>query len=215
MKLKTILFPLFAAALMTVAPSTFAQTEEKKAIAAPFGLKWGQSKDEIRALGVKFGIVNIFGFTSTDKCTDEGAYEYCITNSLPKNIENVYFYRLTINPKYGLIEVYYESESFVNDSYGTHGKEAYQRIKDFISAKYGAPISEEYEGGTELSSNKYFYECLENEKCGQWRSDWEGTNDGFIQLRLYPESDDGGSLSLFYVSPDYSKAENEHAADAF
>ncbi len=202
-KINAVLFALFAAVMVVLGGIAMAD-EAKNKYTAPFGLEWGMSKKKAESLGVV-----------SSWCEDGGAYTLCITNSLPKNLDNVDEYGLKFSPKYGLIGVVYQSNTFSGDHYGNLGKNAYNRLKRQLSNKYGTSRSSEWED-KDGSMGSLFYNCLKKEACGSMLSNWRIDDGSYIQLRLDSdtESYNDGYLVLIYDSPLYEKAEEEHAEDA-
>lgn len=208
-KISAVLFSLFAA-VFAATPGSAAADETKNKHTAPFGLEWGMSKEKAEALGVVF--TEEFLGKVHSRCEDGGAYTTCITDSLPKNLDNVDNYGLKFSPKYGLIGVFYQSEIFSRDQYGNLGKEGYRRLKQRLSKKYGTPRSSQWED-KDGSMRNYFYECLKKETCGSMISNWAIDDGAHIQLRMDTEGYDSGYLILIYDSSLYEKAQEEHAED--
>ena len=155
--------------------------------AAPFGLEWGMSKEQVTAMGVKLTPerpVSRFGITKS-----RGIYT---AKTLPKNLPDAEEYELLFKQGFGLVKVSAQTRRTRNDLFGSEGKERYSQLKTAIIKKYGRPDTVVEQTGINGTYDKrhQFYECLRLESCGAWRSDWEnkkdGYKDGFILLRLRP-----------------------------
>ena len=89
--------------------------------AAPFGLEWGMSAEQVTAMGVEL----------TPRHPFNGAYNATI---LPKNLSDVKQYSLRFNQRFGLIKVVALIELDT-----LKGKERYNQVKTTLVNKYGKP----------------------------------------------------------------------------
>jgi hypothetical protein len=98
-----------------------AQTEEAD---APFGLKWGQTAEQIRAMGVKL----------TPQKADDGSDQYT-AEALPMVIEDIEGIRLNFGFAGKLWKITAISKAFQNDPYGFAAKARYSELADALSQK--------------------------------------------------------------------------------
>ena len=157
--------------------------------AAPFGLEWGLSKEQVTAMGVKL--------TPLDPTEESYA-----TKTLPKNLSDGKYYLLAFMQGFGLVEIRVLTSSITNDVYGSKGKERYNELKTAIVNKYGKPSKEwEWTDGSRLyDDSDQFYECLRSPPCGLWASAWGNDTDGMILLEIASDKPGVGYISLSYAS---------------
>ena len=125
--------------------------------AAPFGLEWGLSKEQVTAMGVKLTHVNPAG----------GVYGATI---LPKNLSDVKKYILCFHPRFGLICVSADTKL------GTlKGKERSNQLKTALVNKYGKPSID----------NEDFLGLGFTRTTFRWGSDIDGTIK--LKLDKYPD----------------------------
>lgn len=124
---------------------------------ALFGLKWGMSIAEVRALGVPL-----------KKEKGDGNLEIFSSKSMPKELSNAESYALVFADG-KLVKQKYIANNITGDAYGTEGKERFESLKAALSEKYGAP-SANYQsvGGKLYREADEFYQCLAYDGCGVW-----------------------------------------------
>lgn len=157
--------------------------------AAPFGLEWGMSKEQVMEMGVEL--------TPSDSV--KGNYG---TTTLPKNLSDAKEYDLFFEQEFGLVLVAAYTRHMTGDLYGSKGKERYSQLKTAIIKKYGKPRLEyEMTGLTRIfGDSNQFYECLKYDGCGAWTSFWGSAKDGNIRLDILGLSRGTGWVSLIYAS---------------
>ena len=157
--------------------------------AAPFGLEWGMSKEQVTAMGVKL-------------TPDDSDNESYTATTLPKNLSDAEKYILTFKPQFELVQVITFTSDITGDLYGSKGKERYSQLKTTLVNKYGKPDYEfEWTGRTRIyEDSDKFYECLEHDDCGRWASVWGSETDGAIGLKIKGLSRGKGYISLSYGS---------------
>jgi len=147
---------LFLISTLLVSTTSVAETT------APFGLTWGMSVEESRELGV---ILTSF---PSKHMPEVDQYK---VDELPKDLSNADFYFLDFDDEYGLQRITMASDRIYNDVYGDEGKKAYLSLRKSLEEKYGEP-SPSYEmiGLALWKEADEFYQCLNYEGCGYWRS---------------------------------------------
>lgn len=168
------------------------------AFPAPFGLTWGASAADLRALG--------FATHGNDTQGDEDKALRALTAvSVPKPWSRAEKY-VALLFRDRLVKVVAQSESVTNDLGGTEGKTLYESVKKTLTEKYGVPSSHtETSGGKLYNDFDEFYQCLDYAGCGLYLSLYQ-YNGGVIAVRLEGESRGKGFLSVQYESPEFAKA---------
>jgi hypothetical protein len=156
---------------------------------APFGLSWGMTKQEVKALGVKLSPMG-----------SETRLKMCSTASLPKNIPIADLYTLVFDDKYGLQRVIMGSKIIKNDLYGTKGKREFDKLKQALTNKYGEPSEFNEIIGLQLwDKPDEFYQCLQYDGCGIWIAIFtDSEHKGGIVLELNGLRRGVGFVSLSY-----------------
>ena len=170
--INAVLFSFFAAVLMG---GVFGVAVAKE-VSAPFGLEWGQSQDEIRALGV------VFAGKNSGKCYDKGAYKNCYVKSPPKSIGEDGAYYLQISPKYGLMAVEY----WISGLQHNIAEKKFAEMKSNISAKYGRWATNKSENDDRAPLPQFLWLCQDSrfsEDCSGWSTTWTPSGGGIIALR--------------------------------
>lgn len=165
---------------------------------APFGLEWGASVKEIKALGVNLEMLK-----------HEGGVSIYTARRLLQNLSLAESYELTFDDKYKLQKISMISEVTDNDVNGDKGKANYSSIKNKLIKKYGKPDHDiEYDGtaliGAQrmLSGNSWyeatFYEGLATD-AACWCMSFEAVSgDIRKELDLYALSVSSGVVILGY-----------------
>ena len=96
--------------------------------AAPFGLEWGLSEEQVTAMGVKL--------TSYGSALGSPT-EYYYTRNLPKNLSDFNFYELHFHTRFGLIEVDANTKGYPD---ALQARERYNQLKTALVNKYGKPF---------------------------------------------------------------------------
>jgi hypothetical protein len=165
------------------------------AFPAPFGLKWGASAADLRALGFApfgegAGANDLHTFTSS---------------SAPKPWSKAHTYFAFLF-RDRLVKVVVRSEPIADDVAGIRGKELYGSVKETLVAKYGAPSSHTEIIGMKLYKDyDEFYQCLGYSGCGIYVSIFKHGG-GVVALALEGQSRGSGFLSVQYESPEFAEA---------
>ena len=170
--------------------------------AAPFGLEWGLSKEQVAAMGVKL----------TPNESVKGAYT---AKNLPKKLSDGEDYGLLFMQGLGLVKIFALTSDITGDLYGSKGKERYSQLKTAIANKYGKPDYER-EWTVSVADSDKFYQCLARNDCGSWLSYWgdpENATDGTILLRIRGLSRGTGFIHLDYESAAYHTARQQEEAE--
>lgn len=183
-----------------------------KEIAAPFGLVWGQSKQELESMSVKFY-----------KCENTQGFVRCRTKNPPKTVSFAEFYDLAFHQDTGLQEIVMAGNTIANDIAGSKGKALYAKVKSSLTRKYGQPHDSREVIGLKLYDEyDEFYQCLAYSGCGLWLSYWVGGAGGVVGLRLKGLSRGKGWLRMSYQSKalsqlldDYESKKTTEDEDAF
>jgi hypothetical protein len=163
----------------------------------PFGITWGMSKSQVKALGVDM-----------EPSSAKLSLESFKVKKLPKSISIAEFYGLTFDTKHGLQKVTMLSKDIVDDPYGREGKSLYAGLKDSLVKKYGEPTFGLERVGAKLwKESDEFYQCLAYSGCGIWAAGFEDKNGGqSIFLQLEGMGRGKGFVRLTYEGPKWSEA---------
>ena len=139
---------------------------------ALFGLRWGMSPSDVKAVGVTL---------TKDKA--ERNLETYRTTSLPKNISDSEGYSLIFaNGK--LVKLWSVSRNIEGDPSGSSGKERFETIRSSLTQKYGTPtINRQTVGNKLYDEYDEFYQCLAYKGCGVWVALYE-TKDKTVSIQL-------------------------------
>jgi hypothetical protein len=171
---------------------------EGKVVEAPFGLKWGITKEALGDAGIIFS-----------ECSDEGWVEQCRTESVPKNISMGDFYLLLFTKKYGLQKAVMLGKDISGDPNGSSGKDKYAKLKQALKNKYEKSVSYEWVGRELWGESDEFYQCLDYEGCGSWTTYWTENHEGSIALELKGVNRGEGYIRLSYEGKLWSSAIDE------
>ena len=169
--------------------------------AAPFGLEWGMSKEQVTAMGVEL----------TPWRPNEGGYQ---AKTLPQNLSDAEIYTLAFKQEFGLVKVIVVTRKITGDLYGSKGKERYSQLKTAMVNKYGKP-GHEYEKRLKdkfFGASDKFYECLALAFCGAWESQWGNKTDGLITLQIRGIAQGTGFIALVYQSAVFPTALKQEKA---
>ena len=149
---------------------------------APFGLKWGQSVDSVKKLGL-----------SGLSCDDgyKGELITCHSGSSPLKQNGKFM--LTFNdPKYkGLVTI---ARSYDSTTDKKLLFEQFNKEKVNLEKEYGAPVKslEQYD------ESRDFFFCLSDDSCADIKADYE--SDGVMSgVKMHSKDKDSGYISVFYI----------------
>jgi len=134
--------------LLLVSVYTYAGNE------AMFGLNFGQTPKEIRALGTTLILKNANNNLSSYSCT-----------SLPKNTSSAESYTLIFSND-SLVKIIMIGVDIVNDVYGNEGKEVFMNTLELLKKKYTLDLFRTDLGLTLYNELDEFYQCLAYDGCG-------------------------------------------------
>jgi hypothetical protein len=162
---------------------------------APFGLRWGESAEELKSHEI-----------SGEIRQGAGHLRLIETNRLPNGPKDTNFANLGIDQKFGLQRIQWVSKDISDDITGEKGLAQYRTLKRSLSERYGAPKSSEEEMiGNRADS---FYQCLAEDGCGAFVTVWR-TPETDVRLRLLGTTSGKGRLEVVYLGPDWSDIEAE------
>ena len=159
--------------------------------AAPFGLEWGMSKEQLAEMGVKLMPL----YLGKDE-SDEFSGKYT-TRNLPKNLSDVRVYYLDFKQALGLVKIIASLNHITSDWDGSKVKERYNQLKTAMINKYGKPRKEfdPWTGSSLYQDNNQF----------SWASGWGSKADGLMLLKITggtPTAKEGmaGFINIHYES---------------
>lgn len=169
MKLKRVLAEIsFVVLYAMVCISHSAYAEETYELPAPFGMKWGQSEQEVQSNDISLWRCRTgpdMGWgagVSTEQMTR------CFAGRLQRNLGDVDNYELYFHNQHGLVKIAYISNEIEEDTLDTRAKDRYQELKNMLIRKYGNP----YEEAETIPKHESSYSCLTRASCGTWHSIW-------------------------------------------
>lgn len=139
--------------------------------AAPFGLQWGMSSTQARAIGVVL--------------TEDGHKNYGVTyiaTKLPKMIADVQSVLLSFGFDDKLWRIVAISKDFPNDPYGSAVQKRYSELAAELAEKYGRGAKESGESDQFFSDPKNFVYAIQSGNA--WRYTNYDTNIANIQLGI-------------------------------
>lgn len=96
------------------------------AIAGPFGLEMGMTKEQMKALGISL-------------TPDPKSPDWYITKRTPKGLEEFEEYHLWISPAAGLCKLYAIGRDVELNAFGDRLKTEFSEIREMLVQVYGAP----------------------------------------------------------------------------
>lgn len=196
-------FSVVASALVLGLSFASYGTEIEGGIAAPLGLKWGESKESI---------IKNYNATPADK-NDTRIKLYSLANPPIKvpGFDEIYG---VVDDKYGLVKVVM-IESIHKDAYGSQGIEEYKKYSAILTKKYGKPSDKfEYTGKELYKESDEFYQCLNYQGCGAYFSFYKTPGKAVIGLELKGKRRGEGYLSINYESSLFDKVIQERDGDS-
>jgi hypothetical protein len=153
--------------------------------AAPLGLVWGSSVDEVRALGIDLIAVPAKDFGDS-----------YVAQKLPKALSDQDNTALSFGFDNKLWRVVAISRLFENDPQGASVKARYQELLASLTEKYGKPRSVHSLGDSIFAQPAYFIAGLRSGK-SFWYSELIGA-DVKVQVAIRAESNDGARWFIYY-----------------
>lgn len=135
---------------------------------ALFGLKWGMTTQQIKAMGI-----------SLEKKSAEWNFSTYAADTMPKTLSFSEGFVLIFDDN-ALVKVKMISKSITEDPYGTEGKELFDRAVEMLKKSY--KVDKVFcKSGLELyEDSDEFYECLAYEGCGYWITSFIGDNKNIV-----------------------------------
>ena len=159
---------------------------------APFGVKWGLSADEVRAIGV-----------TLDNKKDIDCGIGFSAKQLPKILIDVDTVELCFWYNDKLWQIRAGSIAFNNDPYAFALKTRYDQIDNLLSAKYGPGKHSHYQDTELWSGPDEFLSGIENGRSWHY-TNYESEN-VFVQLGLRASSHDTGYFVLIFENTQLKK----------
>lgn len=162
--------------------------------AAPFGLTWGASPEQVKAYSV-----------AMVKAGEDTRFSIYLAESLPAPSGEAEAYKLLFaKDGRGLQQIVMEGRPYRSDWQGARGKGQYARLKGLISKGYGPPQrTKENNLAATLKKSTAFYPCLMSRQCGIYASIWRLPDGSAIALRLEGLSSDSGRLVVTAEGPEF------------
>jgi hypothetical protein len=175
------------------------------AMAAPFGLEWGLSKEELEAKGVKL----------MEARTSEGSQRFTATG-LSKLVAGIETVVVDLGFDNRLWKVIAASEDYPNDPYGFKVKARYAELNDILVQKYGKGKPTHRTGGSIYDEPQYFLAGIKNGK--SWHFTNYSANGLNVELSVRAKDSDTGYWVLIYNNTElekgYDKAKANHEKSA-
>jgi len=163
---------------------------------ALFGLRWGETMEDIKRLGV-----------SGELQEDDGHLRLFQTDSLPHGPNDTKFANLGIDRRFGLQRIQWVSKDIADGPSGENGIALYKTMKRQLSERYGDPKSSDEEiVGSQSSAS--FYRCLAEDGCGAFVTVWR-TPETDARLRLMGSANGKGWLEVVLLGPDWNDIVSE------
>lgn len=168
--------------------------------AAPFGLEWGLSKEEVEARGIKLG----------EAPTSEGSQCFSATG-LSKLVAGVETVVIDFGFDNRLWKVIAVSEDFPNDPYGFRVKARYDELNEILAGKYGEGKTTHRTGGSIYDEARYFLAGL---KGGQnWHFTTYSAPRLSIEFSVRAKDSDTGYWALIYKNTELAKGYDKAKAN--
>lgn len=109
---------------------------------------------------------------------------------------------LVFDQEVGLVKTQWASMLIERDEPGIKGLDAFDQLKATVSQQYGPPDTTQEELSVKLQGfHGSFYQCLQEETCGQWQSIWETPKGGILMLKLVGLRPGVGFIQITHQSP--------------
>lgn len=160
--------------------------------AAPFGLEWGLSKEEVEAKGI----------TLAEAPSSEGSQRFTATG-LGKIVAGVETVMVDLGFDNKLWKVIAASEDYANDPYGFKVKARYGELNDILAQKYGKGKAVHRTGGSIYEEAQYFLAGLKQGK--SWHYTTYSAPSLSIELSVRAKDSDTGFWVLIYNNTELEK----------
>lgn len=109
---------------------------------------------------------------------------------------------LVFDQEVGLVKTQWASMLIERDEPGTKGLDAFDQLKTTLTRQYGPPDTTQEELSVKLQGfHGRFYQCLQEETCGQWQSIWKTPKGGILMLELVGLRPGVGFIQITHQSP--------------
>ena len=154
---------------------------------APFGLSWGASTSEVRALGVDL-----------KPMPDDETGKRFIATSLPKVLADIEMVVLQFGYRDRLWRVAAVSKSYENDPYGSAILARYDELSGLLASKYGTGSQHHHRGDSLYSEPQYFIAGIRGGESWHY-TDFSKDGTG-VQLSIRAQRSDAAYYLLSYVN---------------
>jgi hypothetical protein len=168
--------------------------------AAPFGLEWGLTKEEVEARRIKLSEVQ----------TSEGSQSFTAIG-LSKLVAGVETVVVNFGFDNKLWKVTAASEDFPNDPYGFKVKARYSELKEILTEKYGKGKSTHSTGGSIYDQARYFLAGIKGGN--NWHFTTFSAPGLSIELSVRAKDSDTGYWVLIYNSTELAKGYDKAKAN--
>lgn len=151
---------------------------------APYGFKWGQTKESVKVLNLKDTDCNL-GHSCTFKETPDG--------------HNAAILFATFHDKLGLFYIVYAENFDQKATTREQAFELYEQAGNKLQKVYGAPINKTHT----IKDESDFFNCLASQDCGDVNMNFD--KDGYkVNLRMNVSNQGKTYLTYTFKSPVYS-----------
>ena len=162
---------------------------------APFGLRWGMTIEEFRALQLPL-------VEQTERA-DMGL-ALLKTKRVPQTLPDTSYVIVVFDNETGarLVKVIWRSNIIKEDPSGRKGRELYDDVKKALIDRVGLPPMSIAEGVFERVYRKSdeFYECLKSGwECGRWVTEWQAEPGGGASLTIKGLGHGTGLVKVYYA----------------
>lgn len=168
--------------------------------AAPFGLEWGLSKEDVEAKGIKL----------VEVPNNEGSQRFSATG-LSKLVAGVETVVIDFGFDNRLWKVIAASEDFPNDPYGFKIKARYGELNGILTEKYGRGKVTHHTGGSIYDEARYFLAGLNGGK--SWHFTTYSAPGLNIELSVRAKDSDTGYWVLIYDNTELAKGYDKAKAN--
>lgn len=175
----------------------FSTTTVHASLPGSLGLEWGLSLSEFRHMGL-------------DIEEEWSLWNHATAIRLENQTQNLTgggSLILVFSEELGLIKTHWASKPIERDETGTKGLQLFERQKATILELYGKPQETHEEPSVKLQGfHGNFYQCLQDETCGQWESIWETPEGGLLILELIGLDSGVGFVQRTHQGPNLNDA---------
>lgn len=161
------------------------------------GLKWGLELSDFRQMNVVIEDEWPIWNRATAIRLDEKS----------QALNNEGSFILVFDEEFGLVKTHWASKPIERDANGRKGMHTFKELKAQLSKQYGIPQEIHEEPSVKLQGfHGEFYQCLQEETCGQWQSIWETPEGGVLILELVGLDPGVGFMQMTHQGPNLTNA---------